>query len=48
MIKPNHPIAAFSFVILLMPLFLLGIAVGLAWRSVKAGCKAVDKFIEWM
>ncbi len=48
MIKPNHPVAAFVFVILAIPLFILGIAVRLTWRSVEAGCKGFDKFIEWL
>ena len=48
MIKPNHPIAAFLFATSVMPLFVLGIVVGLVWRSVGAGLEAADRFIKWL
>ena len=46
--KINHPIIAYLFAVTMVPLLVLGMAVCLIWRSIQAGMKAVDNFIEWM
>ena len=46
--KINHPTIAYLYAVTMVPLLVLGMAVGLIWRSIQAGMKAVDDFIDWM
>ncbi len=46
--KAKHKIVATMFVILMMPIMLIGVVIGLVWRGISVGIKIVEKFIEWI
>lgn len=48
MTKPNHPIVAGFFIVLTLPLLVLGIIVAFVWRFIEAGFDAFDKFMKWI